>query len=252
MGTVVQRLMNICDNVEDGGGLIIIPGFHNQFDKWLNSLGSEMTSSDMGSYKFDAYPRAMALAQRVTMRAGSVVVWDQRCTHGSKMGRRTTRAIAFVSPNFSRRRRRAPCQRTNSSSDPERYKSWYMIMILPSRYHPSGRLFSAWIIHNSGKGNIARPFLPEKWTITKWFCESSGKWVWEDDTWYKILPRRIHFEPLLGRHSNFLNGIDVSSVQISARACYDIAIEFSIGTMDQLIADRDERLKNKLRIKNVI
>lgn len=84
MGTTIQGLINICDNLEDDGGFIVIPGFHNHFDRWLDSLGSKMTSPDMGSYKFDAYPKAMTLAQRVTMRAGSVVVWDQRCAHGSK------------------------------------------------------------------------------------------------------------------------------------------------------------------------
>lgn len=84
MGTVVQGLMNITDNLDEDGGFIIIPGFHKHFDSWMESLGSTMTSPDMGSYKFDGYPKAMALAQRVTMRAGSVVVWDQRCAHGSK------------------------------------------------------------------------------------------------------------------------------------------------------------------------
>mmetsp|Transcript_14046 Transcript_14046/g.35335 ORF Transcript_14046/g.35335 Transcript_14046/m.35335 type:complete len:154 (-) Transcript_14046:228-689(-) len=84
MTIIIQGLINICDNIEDDGDLIIIPGFHNHSEAWLDSLGSKMTSPDVGSYKFDAYPKSMALAPRVNMRAGSVVVWYQRCAHGSK------------------------------------------------------------------------------------------------------------------------------------------------------------------------
>lgn len=72
-------------------------GFHATFDKFVESLGpmpakqAKARSIDLLNYKHVA-----ALSQRIAMRAGSVVIWDQRCAHGSRPNHSSnTRAAAF-------------------------------------------------------------------------------------------------------------------------------------------------------------
>lgn len=162
MGTVVQGLINICDNVEDDGGLIIIPGFHNHFDKWLDSLGSEMTSPDVGSYKFDAYPKAMALAQRVTMRAGSAVVWDQRCAHGSKDNKSDRIRVAQFFKS-------TPAKAMSKNQLNNRSKAVEKVLRdhdFSSKVSPVGKIVFGLNHIKPGKGNIStRQFRHEKPTL---------------------------------------------------------------------------------------
>ncbi|CAJ1961445.1 unnamed protein product [Cylindrotheca closterium] len=80
-GRVVQGILNLddlpCD--ENGGGTLLIPGSHRCFDKWAKSISRDKLGCS--SYRFG--PEMIAVAQRVTMRAGSLVIWDQRLIHGS-------------------------------------------------------------------------------------------------------------------------------------------------------------------------
>jgi hypothetical protein len=81
----LQGLINLADNYEDDGGFHIIPGFKQHFVEWTTrndhlkkKYGKQMT--------FIVLPGTDKLHQqsvRVTARAGSLVVWDQRTIHGS-------------------------------------------------------------------------------------------------------------------------------------------------------------------------
>jgi ectoine hydroxylase-related dioxygenase (phytanoyl-CoA dioxygenase family) len=73
----------------DGGGTLIVPGFHNHFDKWTAGcpLFGEQASRQRceGGMQF-SIPEWSGLqkqAVRVTLREGSLLIWDQRCIHGS-------------------------------------------------------------------------------------------------------------------------------------------------------------------------
>lgn len=49
MGPVLQGTINLCDNLAEDGGFLIIPQFHLAFDEWLQSLGPKMTQPTVGS-----------------------------------------------------------------------------------------------------------------------------------------------------------------------------------------------------------
>jgi ectoine hydroxylase-related dioxygenase (phytanoyl-CoA dioxygenase family) len=80
----LQGLINLQDNLAEDGGFHIVPGFHKYAKQW-----AESTADTVGKYRngsFIIVPKAEplgALAQRVTMRPGSIVVWDIIMPHGS-------------------------------------------------------------------------------------------------------------------------------------------------------------------------
>jgi len=84
MGTAVQGLINLEDNTEEDGGLIIVPGFHKVYDEWLATMDKADFDEKKNSYQFPNDSEFLKLAQRIPMKSGSFVVWDQRCAHGSR------------------------------------------------------------------------------------------------------------------------------------------------------------------------
>ena len=85
MGFQTQTVINLADNVEEDGGFCVVPGFHRYFPTWCkDSLGAMPEGKAKArSYMVAKSDPLASLAKRVCMRAGSVVVWDQRCLHGS-------------------------------------------------------------------------------------------------------------------------------------------------------------------------
>lgn len=81
-GRQFQAILNLKDNYQEDGGLVLVPGFHNYFDQWLNSIGP-MTDPEC-RYKFKDFDPILKNAIRIPCRAGSMVIWDQRLAHGSK------------------------------------------------------------------------------------------------------------------------------------------------------------------------
>ncbi|AYV85468.1 MAG: phytanoyl-CoA dioxygenase family protein [Satyrvirus sp.] len=80
-GRQLQSILNLVDNEENDGGLIIVPGFHKQFSQWLRTI-NKLTSDEC---KYSINNNSIKQnAIRITCRAGSLVIWDQRCIHGSK------------------------------------------------------------------------------------------------------------------------------------------------------------------------
>lgn len=81
-GKQVQGIINLADNYENDGGLVVVAGFHRLFEEWVNTLG-QMNDPEC-RFKIADYDVLQKFATRVTCRAGSLVIWDQRLVHGSK------------------------------------------------------------------------------------------------------------------------------------------------------------------------
>jgi len=93
-GPHVQAVLNLRDNLEADGGTQVIPGFHKVFEEWANSertLKSKKVERGPtplgGSFKLNPKLPLNNLGQRVTMREGSIAIWDQRVMHGSVANR---------------------------------------------------------------------------------------------------------------------------------------------------------------------
>jgi ectoine hydroxylase-related dioxygenase (phytanoyl-CoA dioxygenase family) len=67
---------------------LVIPGFHRIFDDWVTEHENVLNPDKLieGSLRshFFEHPEAQALSIRVPCRAGSIIIWDQRCTHGTR------------------------------------------------------------------------------------------------------------------------------------------------------------------------
>eukprot|EP01006_Ploeotia_vitrea_P006653 TRINITY_DN14264_c0_g1_i1.p1 TRINITY_DN14264_c0_g1~~TRINITY_DN14264_c0_g1_i1.p1 ORF type:complete len:407 (-),score=42.61 TRINITY_DN14264_c0_g1_i1:41-1210(-) len=79
-GLQLQAVINILDNTEQDGGYVCVPKFHKFFDRYWKPQKPNMANPSHGWQPRDWVFRQ---AQRVAMRPGSVVVWDQRMPHGS-------------------------------------------------------------------------------------------------------------------------------------------------------------------------
>lgn len=77
---------NLADDMDDGG-FQIVPGFHRHFETWAKTLGPAPARAagvpEARNYEFDPARAVARRGVRLPMRAGSMVVWDQRCAHGS-------------------------------------------------------------------------------------------------------------------------------------------------------------------------
>ncbi|GMH40769.1 hypothetical protein BSKO_08673 [Bryopsis sp. KO-2023] len=103
-GRNMQAVLNLRDNKEEDGGTQIVPGFHKHFSRWVASIGPASADAEARpSYRFPRNSRINQLGVRITMRAGSMVVWDQRCAHGSKGNNSDKLRIAQFLKMFSAR-----------------------------------------------------------------------------------------------------------------------------------------------------
>eukprot|EP01102_Stenamoeba_stenopodia_P014460 TRINITY_DN4804_c0_g1_i1.p1 TRINITY_DN4804_c0_g1~~TRINITY_DN4804_c0_g1_i1.p1 ORF type:complete len:378 (-),score=72.37 TRINITY_DN4804_c0_g1_i1:232-1365(-) len=94
-GIALQGVLNLLDNQEDDGGLQLVPGFHRHFDEYFQVIGSG--SRENASYSFDASDPLQKYAIRISMRQGSLVIWDQKIPHGSKPNKSSRfRAAQFL------------------------------------------------------------------------------------------------------------------------------------------------------------
>lgn len=83
-GRHVQGVINFEDNLECDGGTLIVPCFHKYMEKWCADNESRLrrpipwvTLNAQDNSNF------LGVAQRVPMRKGSVLMWDQTMMHGS-------------------------------------------------------------------------------------------------------------------------------------------------------------------------
>jgi hypothetical protein len=113
---VLNLLDNCCGEGGDDGGIQLVPRFQHCFTEWQRSLGPirenvqaggcnnwvVVRKQGGGSFKFTAGDPIHALSQRVPMRAGSLLVWDQRVVHGSRPNDSSTPRFAQFVRAFRR------------------------------------------------------------------------------------------------------------------------------------------------------
>ena len=79
-GPHLQGTITLADNLEEDAGFVCVPGTHAVFERWVGAL-----QPDAGGprYDFPDHSSYHTMAQRVPVRAGSLIVWDVRLVHGS-------------------------------------------------------------------------------------------------------------------------------------------------------------------------
>jgi len=84
-GLSVQAILNVNENLDADGGTLVIPGFHRYHEAFFTQHCSNATQKAKFASRFlvDECNPMQNLGQRVPMRAGSMLVWDQRLIHGS-------------------------------------------------------------------------------------------------------------------------------------------------------------------------
>ena len=92
-----QGLISLLDNLEEDGGTVVVPKFHRHFKAWQQSLGT-WEENRVGqrrrgcSFNFhDSSDPIHGLARRVTMRKGSLLIWNQTLVHGAVPNRSKVR-----------------------------------------------------------------------------------------------------------------------------------------------------------------
>ena len=91
-GKQYQAILNLVDNYEEDGGFIIVPGFHNYFENWLQTIKPNNNVECRYIFNSNDFPYI-----RVCCKEGSMVVWDQRCAHGSKPNKSANmRCVQFI------------------------------------------------------------------------------------------------------------------------------------------------------------
>jgi hypothetical protein len=82
-GLQLQAVLNMVDNYAEDGGYVCIPGFKYVFEEYFNACRPNGNIDEIASYNFKEKDPVMKYAKRVSMRPGSMVIWDQRMAHGS-------------------------------------------------------------------------------------------------------------------------------------------------------------------------
>jgi len=83
-GLSIQGSISLMDNKEEDGGFVTVPGFHKVFEEYFSD--KEQTN-DNSSFIFKVKDFVQNHKIRISMRAGSIVLWDQRMAHGSTPNR---------------------------------------------------------------------------------------------------------------------------------------------------------------------
>jgi len=98
----LQGVINFRDNYREDGGFIVVPGFRHHFKAWIEAnkdpaAGERGYKEEEDGYRFPPEDPLQKMAVRVSMRQGSVVIWDQRTPHGSTFNdSQNFRAAQFV------------------------------------------------------------------------------------------------------------------------------------------------------------
>eukprot|EP01113_Clastostelium_recurvatum_P019805 TRINITY_DN2342_c0_g1_i2.p1 TRINITY_DN2342_c0_g1~~TRINITY_DN2342_c0_g1_i2.p1 ORF type:complete len:419 (+),score=87.60 TRINITY_DN2342_c0_g1_i2:59-1258(+) len=82
----IQGLINLADNRESDGGFHLVPGFHHHLREWVDRSSPALEGRYGSNQNFIVLPPKEPIqkhAVRITARAGSIVIWDQRVAHGS-------------------------------------------------------------------------------------------------------------------------------------------------------------------------
>jgi ectoine hydroxylase-related dioxygenase (phytanoyl-CoA dioxygenase family) len=87
-GIHIQAIINYLDNYEEDGGFQCVPGFRNHFNAWSDSLASNQVATrhalEAHSYSWNDKDPLHKLSIRIPIRAGCLLLWDQRTCHGTR------------------------------------------------------------------------------------------------------------------------------------------------------------------------
>ena len=120
MGEHVQCVMNFVDNHVEDGGTLVVPGFHRVIQQWCahhgqmavkgSSKGNGLrrnvpfvTFNSCSETEDNAEQALLARSIRVTMRAGSVLMWKQTLAHGTQPNASRVCRLAQFLKAFSRK-----------------------------------------------------------------------------------------------------------------------------------------------------
>jgi ectoine hydroxylase-related dioxygenase (phytanoyl-CoA dioxygenase family) len=81
LGTHVQCVMNFSDNLDEDGGTIIVPKFHKHVELWCQR--NSHLRKPLPWLALESETELLRYAQRVPMRRGSVLMWNQTMFHGT-------------------------------------------------------------------------------------------------------------------------------------------------------------------------
>lgn len=81
MGRHVQCVLNFMDNVEADGGTIVVPKFHRYIAHWCEE--HKTLKKPIPWLTMPPDTPLLSLAQRIPMKRGSVLLWDQTMFHGT-------------------------------------------------------------------------------------------------------------------------------------------------------------------------
>jgi hypothetical protein len=132
-GPNVQGVLALNDNSACDGGTVLLTGFHRCFQDWQRTLGEishhmRSRSEELGhlvwrgkgtgSYILGQKDVLHKFKQKINMRAGSLLIWDQRLVHGSVQNDSTNFRLAqfvkaFRRKNFSQARLHYRAKRVN-------------------------------------------------------------------------------------------------------------------------------------------
>jgi len=82
----LQGLINLLDNRVDDGGFHLIAGFYKHMPNWVKSTENTLKLRYGTKNTFIILPEdepLQELATRIPMKAGSLLVWEQKTPHGS-------------------------------------------------------------------------------------------------------------------------------------------------------------------------
>jgi hypothetical protein len=110
MGPHVQCVLNFLDNREEDGGTLVVPGFHRVLAQWcereaacgMRRKAPFVTFNQRAPLELASEQALLDLSVRVSMRAGSVLVWHQTLAHGTQPNASKVCRLAQFMKAFSR------------------------------------------------------------------------------------------------------------------------------------------------------
>lgn len=103
MGVHVQCVLNFADNLDEDGGTILVPGFHKYVTTWNAENLHLKRPLPWLEFKLEQDERPLLdKAQRVPMRQGSVLIWNQTMVHGTAPNESSRCRLAQFLKAFSR------------------------------------------------------------------------------------------------------------------------------------------------------
>lgn len=109
MGPHVQCVLNFSDNLVDDGGTIVVPRFHTNLPGWcekhrgIRKPVPFVTFNDKNAVERACEEELFEDAIRVSMRAGSVLIWNQTLAHGTQPNTSRSNRMAQFLKAFSRK-----------------------------------------------------------------------------------------------------------------------------------------------------